>query len=531
MVLTGAAHWYGDSSVTGGGIGWLAVGICALATVPSALRWLRVAQREHYLPGSVSRFAIRWWLSRPVGTALGVFAVVCAGLAAVWPVSAAGTAVACVVGPIGLKLRTRTAPLNWTGRLVRLAVVFAALQAAIVAVLGSVLRVPVVAAFALLASPRVVDLACLFTLPIERRMLRPFLERARSRLQAVSPKVVAVTGSYGKTSTKQAIAHLLSATAEVVATPASFNNQAGLSRSVNEHLAQGTQVFVAEMGTYGPGEIKEMCEWVRPDVSVITAIGPVHLERFGSEDKVLEAKSEIVEHCGVAVLNVDDPRLDELAGRLETAGKRVVRCSAKDPSAEIVVERTGGPTSAVRVTVAGRVVEQIVECAGRETNVACALGAVHALGYRVEDVVSRLATLPSTEHRLEKTTGSGGALLLDDTYNSNPAGVAVALSVLADLGAVSKRRVVVTPGMVELGELQAKENAVFAGCVAAVATDLVVVGRTNRRALLRGARAAKDSELSVVEVKTREAAVSWVKANVGNGDVVLFENDLPDHYP
>ena len=131
----------------------------------------------------------------------------------------------------------------------------------------------------------------------------------------------------------------------------------------------------------------------------------------------------------------------------------------------------------------------------------------------------------------------------------NPAGAAVALSVLAELGAGSRRRVVVTPGMVELGRLQQAENMELARSVAAVATDLVVVGRTNRRALLQGARksGSRNSggqkqarqkrgveshlELSVVQVDTREAAVDWVQANVGAGDVVLFENDLPDHYP
>ena len=126
--------------------------------------------------------------------------------------------------------------------------------------------------------------------------------------------------------------------------------------------------------------------------------------------------------------------------------------------------------------------------------------------------------------------------MLDDTYNSNPAGAAVALSLLAELGAHAKRRVVVTPGMVELGRLQQHENSALGRSAAAVATDLVVVGRTNRRALLEGARSASGdrtagSGLSVVEVPTRQDAVTWVKANVGPGDVVLYENDLPDHYP
>jgi UDP-N-acetylmuramoyl-tripeptide--D-alanyl-D-alanine ligase len=283
------------------------------------------------------------------------------------------------------------------------------------------------------------------------------------------------------------------------------------------------------MGTYGPGEIAEMCEWVRPEISVITAIGPVHLERFGSEDKVLEAKSEIVAECGVAVLATDDPRLGTLADRLSEAGRRVVRCSTTDSNADVLVERVGGPTRSLRISAKGEVVAQAVQSMARESNLACALGVVVALGYPLADVASRIPGIPTTEHRLDQTTGTGGAVLLDDTYNSNPAGVAVALSVLAELGAGSNRRVVVTPGMVELGRLQQKENARFAKSVAAVATDLIVVGRTNRRALLEGSR--DQAGLCVVEVPTREAAVTWVRANVGPGDVVLFENDLPDHYP
>jgi UDP-N-acetylmuramoyl-tripeptide--D-alanyl-D-alanine ligase len=402
---------------------------------------------------------------------------------------------------------------------------FVVLQAAIAGVVGVLLRAPVVSAVALLASPRVMDLACVFMLPVESRLVRPYLDRAKDRLARVHPRVVAVTGSYGKTSTKQAVAHILSGAVSVVASPASFNNRTGLARAVNEHLADGTDVFVAEMGTYAPGEIAELCRWLQPEVAVITAIGPVHLERFGSEDRVLEAKSEIVAECDVAVLAIDDSRLAGLADRLSAEGRRVVRCSAKDVAADVLVEREGGAIGTLRVTVQGQVIQEGLHNSARESNLACAVGVVLALGLPVEAAVSRLENLPSS------------ALLLDDTYNSNPAGAAVALSVLAEMGVDSQRRVVVTPGMVELGQLQQRENAALGRSVAAVATDLVVVGRTNRRALLEGAMESGESgssrgpHLSVVQVPTREAAVSWVQANVGPGDVVLFENDLPDHYP
>ncbi len=531
-----SASWAGLPSVSGGKTGWVVVGLCGLATLPAGIRWLRVAQREHYLPGSVSRFALRWWRSRPSNVALGIGALVCAGLAVQWPIAAVGTALAGAVGPIGLRLRARTAALDWTARLIRLAVTFAVLQAVVVGVLGVLLRAPVMAAVGVLASPRILDLACAVTAPIEKRLVKPYVEQAKARLARVKPRVVAVTGSYGKTSTKQAIAHILSGSVTIVASPASYNNRAGLARAVNEHLAEGTEVFVAEMGTYGAGEIAELCEWLDPEVSVITAIGPVHLERFGSEDRVLHAKAEIVANCKVAVLATDDPRLSALADQLVASGRSVLRCSTQSADADVLVERTTGSDGTLCVKVHGRVVKEGIDSVARESNIACAVGVVVALGLPVDTAVARIEGLPSTAHRLESVAGSGGALVLDDTYNSNPAGAKVALSLLARVGAKAARRVVVTPGMVELGRLQQRENTAFGRSAAAVATDIVVVGRTNRRALLEGAREASGEGrgspgFSVVEVATRQEAVTWVKANVGPGDVVLYENDLPDHYP
>ena len=129
--------------------------------------------------------------------------------------------------------------------------------------------------------------------------------------------VVGVTGSYGKTTTKNYIAFLLAGDRAVLASPRSYNNRAGLSRTVNEHLAPGTEVLVAEMGAYGAGEIAALCEWLRPEIAVITSIGPAHLERFGSLEQTLEAKAEITATAQVVVLNVDDARLAGLAKRLD----------------------------------------------------------------------------------------------------------------------------------------------------------------------------------------------------------------------
>jgi UDP-N-acetylmuramoyl-tripeptide--D-alanyl-D-alanine ligase len=506
------------------------VAASALSIAVAGIRWLRVAQREHYVVDAVTRFALRWWTRVPVNLAGVCVAVAGLLLSAHWPAFALATAAVVAIGPIGLSLRGRTSPLAWTRRLRTLAVVWAALEAG--AVVGGALagEGPVAGAAAALAVPALVDVACWCTGPLERRLARSHVARARARLARVAPTVVAVTGSYGKTSTKGYIAHLVGGARTVVASPASFNNRAGLARAVNEHLADGTEVFVAEMGTYGRGEIAELCSWISPDVAVITAVGPVHLERFRSEDRILEAKAEILEGARCAVLVVDDERLAALAEKTARTGARVWRVSGRDASAEVCVIDEGGLST---LYVRGEVIARAVAVEGRPGNVAAAVAVALELGVSAADVVDRLPTLPVAPHRLEQSVGTGGVVVLDDTYNANPAGARAALATLARLGTDGARRVVVTPGMVELGPRQDKENAGFASDLAAVATDLVVVGRTNRRALVRGARKTPSSSgpPRIVVVRTRPKATEWVRLHLHHGDVVLYENDLPDHYP
>jgi UDP-N-acetylmuramoyl-tripeptide--D-alanyl-D-alanine ligase len=269
-------------------------------------------------------------------------------------------------------------------------------------------------------------------------------------------------------------------------------------------------------------------------VAVITAIGPVHLERFGTEDRIVAAKSEITVTAADVVLAVDDPRLAALADRLEAAGKRLWRCSTTGAATGVGVVPTADGTHA-SVSVDGTVVagEVPLPTGVQPSNLACALAVALALGVPVGVAASRLADLPPVDHRLQAARSPSGFDVLDDTYNSNPAGARAALRALAAAGS-GGRRVVVTPGMIELGGRQRRENRLLGAEIAGVADDLVVVGRTNRRALLAGvadAVSADGSEVAVTVVPDRPAAVTWVRARLGAGDAVLYENDLPDHYP
>lgn len=524
-----------------------ALGLCLCSVGLAYLRWLRVAQREHYLPGTTLVFARRWWASSALNEAVFLLGAGGALASIVYPPAAFGAAAAAGLGPVGLTLRGKTSRLAWTPRLKRLAAFASLLVAAVVgagAAAGLRGAVPA-AAVSAMASPVLVDAGLWLARPLEARLLTPFIESARRRLAAVSPRVVAVTGSFGKTSTKGYIAHLLSGTSSVVATPASFNNAQGLARAVNEHLAPGTEVFVAEMGTYGPGEIAALCTWVRPEVSVITAIGPVHLERMGSLENIAEAKAEILADANIAVLNVDYPLLKELADNAEAAGKKVVRCSSEG-TADVSVVREEGK---LRVRVAGMFLARQGPLLGAQLetgpsplsdtlvdapigvspgNLACALGTALSLGAPYEVVASRLESVPGARNRRTVGTGPKGAVLIDDTYNSNPAGAQAALQLLAEVAGDAGKRVVVTPGMVELGSIQRRENSRFAALAGAVATDLVIVGRTNAEALVAGARSAG---LRVHKVRDRAAAVAWLSSRLGPVDAVLYENDLPDHYP
>jgi UDP-N-acetylmuramoyl-tripeptide--D-alanyl-D-alanine ligase len=540
------------------GVAWITVLACVLACVPAGLRFLRVAQREHYLGGSALLFAARWWRTTPANVALALVALATAVASLVWPLAGVATAAAVAVGPIGLTLKGRTSPLAWTRRLRTLAIVWAVIEAVIVAAgVATGLAAPL-AVVAALALPVVVDVACWLTSPLERRLSSHFVDEAEARLRLVDPLVVGITGSYGKTSTKGHLSHLLRPGRAVVATPASFNNRPGLARAINEHLADGTEVFIAEMGTYGPGEIADLCRWCPPDIAVITAIGPVHLERFGTEDRIVEAKSEILQSAADVVLQIDDRRLAAVADRAEAEGKRVVRCSATDPSADVCVTRSDDG-AAMSAHIHGELlVERVPVAAGiQATNLACAIGVALVAKVAPSDIALRLVDLPQVDHRLQAARAASGVVVLDDTYNSNPAGAAGALVALASAAAAggawdgtgadspdvetrgpearaedrSARLVVVTPGMVELGTRQFSENRRFGEAIATVATDLLVVGRTNRRALLAGVESAPGARTSVLQVSGRQEAVDWVRSHLRAGDTVLYENDLPDHYP
>jgi UDP-N-acetylmuramoyl-tripeptide--D-alanyl-D-alanine ligase len=357
--------------------------------------------------------------------------------------------------------------------------------------------------------PFVVDVALALLNPIEKRAGSQWVDKAASKLESVGAEVVAITGSYGKTTTKNYVAHLLSGQKRVVASPASFNNRMGLARAINENLAPGTDVFVAEMGTYGPGEIAELCEWIPPRVAALVSVGPVHLERFKTIESIVMSKAEIFDRAEVGVIGVDDEPLAELA-RERAGTMRIIEVS------------TGGGG----VFISGEEVAAIPDGVFG-TNLAVAIGVCVALGVDLEEILPRVTGLPTAEHRQSVSVAEGGFTIIDNTFNSNPVGARTALRRLIDL-ADGGKTAVVTPGMVELGPMQYPMNFALARDASTQVDHMVIVGRTNRKALVDG---SANGTASVTVVDSRDDAVTWVRSHLGAGDAVLYENDLPDHYP
>ncbi len=494
-------------------------------------RWLRVLQREHYDPTSLRRFLARWTSPQSLGpkarprvtlSQVLILAMVVVLALRQWDLFVVVVVVYGLFCPWGLSPRGRTSTLDWTRRL-RVTALVAGVGSVVVAALGWLAPYPLfVAAAMVLAVPLVLDLTTRLLRPYEERGAQRFVDQAAERLARIHPRIVAITGSYGKTSTKNYLSSILADEYGVVASPRSYNNRAGLSRAINENLDEGTRIFIAEMGTYGPGEIRALSSWCPPEIAVITAIGPVHLERMGSLEVVEAAKHEITERAETVVLNIDDPRLAGWPAPLRAEGKRVITAGSNNPDAEFRLALASGYWSVVVDGVNVATVEQILGVA--PTNLACALGTARALGVDVERALAGLARVRPVANRLNVATAPSGVVVVDDTFNANPASARAALDALSSLE-VTGRRVVVTPGMVELGQEQYGENLRLGQLVEAVPAELIVIGRTNWRAL------AAATVTRPRRFDHREHAVAWVRETLGPGDAVLFLNDLPDHYP
>jgi len=369
--------------------------------------------------------------------------------------------------------------------------------------------------------------------PIEASIRDWYVRDARRTLAGYAPTVVGITGSYGKTSTKFFTAHLLESRYRVLMTPESYNTAMGICRVIRGQLGPEHEVFVVELAENEKGGFEHLLRLVPCSISIVTSVGLQHLEEFGSEVAIRRVMKGFVSMPGsgsTVVLNADDPVLAEI-GRVQ--GKRILSASASgslssDLYAEnIVMSADGLSFDIVRGQDERFAFHTMLLGRHNVENILLAVVVARELGVSWNAIQDGVATLQAPPHRLQMMAGAGGVRIIDDAYNSNPAGFAMAMEVLA---AFPSRRVLVTPGLVSLGKVEDVAN-IEAGRRAAGAADTVIlVGPKKTRPVREGLLSAGFPETNILTARSLEEVTGLMRSLVTFGDTVMFENDLPDTY-
>jgi UDP-N-acetylmuramoyl-tripeptide--D-alanyl-D-alanine ligase len=378
--------------------------------------------------------------------------------------------------------------------------------------------------------------------PVQSLINQGYVWKARARLKKYGPVVVGVAGSYGKTSTKYFAAKILSERYRVLKTPESYNTLLGVCRVINgnvkpeDALKPEHEVFVVEMGAYRRGEVRETARVVKPRYGILTSIGPEHFERFLSLENIQATNFELIEALqgeGAGAFNCDIPECAALADRAGHTRALRYGISRAGGALDLWAEGIEHGPEGMRFTMAhrdGRRVEARTALVGRH-NVQNILGAALValeMGMTLEEIARGVSRLEPPPHRLNVIRGAGGTIVIDDSYNSNPAGAAEALNVLAEFR--TGRRILVAPGMIELGALQEAKNEEFGRQAAAVCDFVYLIGPEQTRPVLRGLVAAGFGESQYKVCRELAEATAHMGKTLRPGDAVLFENDLPDLY-
>lgn len=386
---------------------------------------------------------------------------------------------------------------------------------------------------ALYLTPILVPLSNIINKPIEKAVQNHYINDAKRMLDDMpSLHKVGITGSYGKTSMKFYLSELLGSQYETLKTPESFNTPMGVTITIRRDLRPTHEYFICEMGARRVREINELCEIAHPHDGIITSVGPQHLETFKSVENVLNTKFELADSVqasgGKIYLNGDNELIRSKApqyknavlyGLHESCHYRGSDVSVSDKGTEFTVTAPDGSSCRFTTKLLG---EHSVQ------NLLGAIAYCHGTGIALEKLVIPVRKIAAVPHRLQLLDKGGGLTFIDDAYNSNPSGCRAALNVL---GLFDACRILVTPGMVELGEKQHELNREFGSEAAKVCDYIALVGKKQTEPIFEGIQNADFDMSRVFVCDTLGEALDKVRSIVTDKKkIVLLENDLPDNY-
>ncbi len=370
--------------------------------------------------------------------------------------------------------------------------------------------------------------------PTETIIKDSYIRKAKWKLRKKAYRhliKIGITGSYGKTSTKFILDTILSQKYHVLSTPESYNTTFGNIKVIREQLKPEHQVFIAEMGARYRFEIQEICDFVKPKIGIITSIGPQHLESFKKMENIVKAKKELIKalpHDGVVVLPNDHSYCSEI---FKEEKRKKYSYALDDKKSDVYaknIKLTSEGCSFVAVTPIGE-----IKCVSKllgEHSVKNILGCIAIaieLGLTKEEIARGVAQIMPVKHRLQIVNRSNQITVIDDAFNSNPEGSKEALNVLKRF---EGRKIIITPGMVELGSSEYQYNYEFGKQMADTVDIAILVGKKRSEPIAKGLRENEFDEMNLYVVDSLKSATKKLEEISQKGDVVLFENDLPDNY-
>ena len=378
--------------------------------------------------------------------------------------------------------------------------------------------------------PAFAPLAVIILYPIEKGIQKSYKFRCKSNLKKHENLIkIGITGSFGKTSTKFYLAKFLEKKYKVCTTPSSFNTPMGISKVVINDLQDDDQVFIAEMGAKSVGEIEELCEMVMPDAGIITAVGEQHMESFKTLDNIIKTKSELYQSLAedsYCVFNVANENVLAMYENCQLKNK----IATGEPDTFIWAKDIVATCDGLEFVLCfdGKEYESHTSLLGEHNiqNILSAAALAIKLGVSIDDVLEVIPTLKPAEHRLELKVLENDILIIDDSFNSNIQGTAVALETLKLFE--ERRKIVVTPGLVELGKIENTENVELGKRIAGACDIAILVGKNQSENIKKGLLEEGFKEENIIMKDTLFEVTNLFKSILQSGDVVLLENDLPD---
>ncbi len=377
----------------------------------------------------------------------------------------------------------------------------------------------------------ILPLANIILKPVENKINNWYINDAKRILASQKDLiVVGITGSYGKTSTKHFLEKILSQKYNVLMTPGSFNTTMGVVRTIREYLNPTHQVFICEMGAKQLGDIKEICDIVKPKYGILTSVAEQHLDTFKNIDNVRKTKFELIDSLptdGLAVLNADYDIIASNADSLKTNSVFYSLNSAKlGYTAKNITYSQHGTTFDLYIGQ-NREGSFTTELLGdyNVSNILACMALAYEMGLNDKEIAFGVHKLQAVAHRMEIKPNAAGLIIIDDAFNSNPKGAEMALKILSQFNG---RRFVITPGIIELADRQDFYNQKLGEQIAHSADFAVLVGRKQTEAIYRGLKGSGYPDEQIFIAENLNQAAEKVFSMASRGDVVLFENDLPD---